>query len=487
MNPCEPAGCATSRRATACRSASSRRSARRSSARWSRSRWSGTGSAAGPRTNLLIFLPMATPEVVHGGLAADAVRRPPGCRAGLLDDPDRAHHVLPVVRGGDGEGPAGRPGPDARAGGDGPLRQRGQTFRRVTLPLVLPGHPRRPRCWRSRCRSTTSSSRTSTRGNAITFPMFVWGAAQRGIPPQVNVIGTAMFFVALSSLVAGAASWRRQRRRRCLTVPAAPARSADASAGRLLARRPRRARPAPAGAGRRRRRRPRGGRRRLHRAVDRAAGQGARPVARRGAARGRRLRLGGQSGRNGGFCVGQPDPRARQRPRALARRDADAGAARRRRTSRGIEATVARLRHRLRLRAHRRAHVATEPWQVDELRERGRAGAAPGTTSAAGPGRGAGRGRLADLPRRVWDPDGVALVDPARLAWGLRAALPRRRRPDLRGHPGHRPRSADGRRVARADAGRRGPRAPGGARHQRLPVAAAPAAAATSCRSTTTC
>jgi spermidine/putrescine transport system permease protein len=35
-------------------------------------------------------------------------------------------------------------------------------------------------------------------GTTVTFPLYVWGAAQRGIPPQVNVIGSIMFFGALA-------------------------------------------------------------------------------------------------------------------------------------------------------------------------------------------------------------------------------------------------------------------------------------------------
>jgi spermidine/putrescine transport system permease protein len=38
-------------------------------------------------------------------------------------------------------------------------------------------------------------------GTTVTFPLYVWGAAQRGIPPQVNVIGSIMFFSALSIVV----------------------------------------------------------------------------------------------------------------------------------------------------------------------------------------------------------------------------------------------------------------------------------------------
>ena len=47
-------------------------------------------------------------------------------------------------------------------------------------------------------------------GQTVTFPMFVWGAAQRGIPPQINVIGTIMFLVALA-LVRGGELGRRRR------------------------------------------------------------------------------------------------------------------------------------------------------------------------------------------------------------------------------------------------------------------------------------
>ncbi len=112
-------------------------------------------------TNLLIFLPMATPEIVMGSslLALFVARRG---AAGLLDHRHRARDVLPVVRGGDGQGPAGRAGPAAGGGRHGPLRQRV-----ADLPAGDPAAGRcpassRPRCCPSRCRSTTSSSRTST-------------------------------------------------------------------------------------------------------------------------------------------------------------------------------------------------------------------------------------------------------------------------------------------------------------------------------------
>jgi spermidine/putrescine transport system permease protein len=41
--------------------------------------------------------------------------------------------------------------------------------------------------------------------------MYVWGAAQRGIPPQVNVIGSLMFFIALALVFTGQFISRRRR------------------------------------------------------------------------------------------------------------------------------------------------------------------------------------------------------------------------------------------------------------------------------------
>ena len=38
-------------------------------------------------------------------------------------------------------------------------------------------------------------------GPTITFPLFVWGAARVGAPPQVNVIGTAIFVLAFTVAV----------------------------------------------------------------------------------------------------------------------------------------------------------------------------------------------------------------------------------------------------------------------------------------------
>jgi spermidine/putrescine transport system permease protein len=84
-----------------------------------------------------------------------------------------------------------------------------QAFWRITFPLVFPGIM--AAALLSFSLSFDDFIVTNfNHGNTITFPMFVWGSAQRGIPPQVNVIGSVMFLVALA-LVLGGSAFRRRR------------------------------------------------------------------------------------------------------------------------------------------------------------------------------------------------------------------------------------------------------------------------------------
>jgi spermidine/putrescine transport system permease protein len=39
-------------------------------------------------------------------------------------------------------------------------------------------------------------------GAQVTFPLFVWGAARVAVPAQINVIGSAIFFIAVALMVA---------------------------------------------------------------------------------------------------------------------------------------------------------------------------------------------------------------------------------------------------------------------------------------------
>ncbi|MGH8867895.1 MAG: ABC transporter permease [Actinomycetes bacterium] len=161
-----------------------------------RHRFRGRGS-----TNLLIFLPMATPEVVMGSsLLALFINMgaPLGFWTVLV-----AHimfcvsFVVVTVK--------------ARLASLDPRLEQAamdlyatewQTFRRITLPLVMPGIV--AAAMLAFALSFDDFIITNfNAGNQVTFPMFVWGAAQRGVPPQVNVIGALMFLVALTLVLVG--------------------------------------------------------------------------------------------------------------------------------------------------------------------------------------------------------------------------------------------------------------------------------------------
>jgi spermidine/putrescine transport system permease protein len=85
------------------------------------------------------------------------------------------------------------------------------TFRLVTLPLIAP--------------AILSAALLSfalsiddfvityfNAGPEITFPIFVWGAARVGAPPQVNVIGTAIFMLAVTAMVVNVLVQNRRAR-----------------------------------------------------------------------------------------------------------------------------------------------------------------------------------------------------------------------------------------------------------------------------------
>ncbi|RYP81272.1 ABC transporter permease [Nocardioides guangzhouensis] len=86
-----------------------------------------------------------------------------------------------------------------------------QTFWRVTFPLVFPGILSAALLSFSLSFDDFIITNLNA-GQEVTFPMFVWGAAQRGIPPQINVVGTVMFLVALGLVLAGEVGSRRRAR-----------------------------------------------------------------------------------------------------------------------------------------------------------------------------------------------------------------------------------------------------------------------------------
>ena len=83
------------------------------------------------------------------------------------------------------------------------------TFRKVTLPLIAPAILASLLL----CFALSIDDFVITNFNAgttVTFPLFVWGAARAATPPQINVIGTAIFFIAVLLMLANVAlQWRR--------------------------------------------------------------------------------------------------------------------------------------------------------------------------------------------------------------------------------------------------------------------------------------
>jgi spermidine/putrescine transport system permease protein len=75
------------------------------------------------------------------------------------------------------------------------------TFRKVTLPLIAPAIlAALLLCFAISIDDFVVTYFNS--GSSVTFPLFVWGAARIGAPPQVNVIGTAIFAIAVTLMLA---------------------------------------------------------------------------------------------------------------------------------------------------------------------------------------------------------------------------------------------------------------------------------------------
>jgi len=86
------------------------------------------------------------------------------------------------------------------------------TFRKVTLPLSAPAIlAALLLCFAISIDDFVVTYFNS--GNRVTFPLFVWGAARIGAPPQVNVIGTAIFLIALTVMLANVLVQMRRAKR----------------------------------------------------------------------------------------------------------------------------------------------------------------------------------------------------------------------------------------------------------------------------------
>jgi spermidine/putrescine transport system permease protein len=183
--------------------------------------------------NFLIVIPMATPEVVMGAalLSFFLILGAPslGFQTLLI-----AHvmfcisFVVVVVR-------------SRLIGFDRNLEEAAKdlgansftTFRLVTLPLIMPGiFGAAMLAFALSIDDFVISNFNS--GTTVTFPLYIFGAAQRGIPVEVNVI--AMMLFAVTVIAMGFATWQQRRAEKMASVrpdqeaPPVPGRPAGATA-----------------------------------------------------------------------------------------------------------------------------------------------------------------------------------------------------------------------------------------------------------------
>jgi len=160
-------------------------------------------------TNLLIFLPMSSPEIVLGASLLTlflSMSVPLGFGTILI-----AHimfsisYVVVTVK--------------ARLiGFDRHLEEAAMdlganewtTFRKVTLPLIAPAVLAAALLVFALSVDDFVITNFNA-GTTVTFPLFVWGAARVGAPPQVNVIGSAIFFVGIIAMVVNVIVQNRRR------------------------------------------------------------------------------------------------------------------------------------------------------------------------------------------------------------------------------------------------------------------------------------
>jgi spermidine/putrescine transport system permease protein len=158
--------------------------------------------------NLLIFLPIATPEIVLGASLLAlfvSLATPLGMPTIII-----AHimfnvsFVVVTVR--------------ARiAGFDRHLEEAAMdlgadewtTFRKVTFPLIFPGILAAGLLAFALSIDDFVITQFTAGAQTLTFPLWVYGASRIGVPPQVNVMGTIIFMIAMVGIVLWVALQRR--------------------------------------------------------------------------------------------------------------------------------------------------------------------------------------------------------------------------------------------------------------------------------------
>lgn len=158
--------------------------------------------------NVLIFLPIATPEIVLGASllalfvsAATPLGLPTIIIAHIMFN---ISFVVVTVR--------------ARiAGFDRHLEEAAMdlgadewtTFRKVTFPLIFPGILAAALLAFALSIDDFVITQFTAGAQTLTFPLWVYGASRIGVPPQVNVMGTLIFLIGMVGIVLWSVLQRR--------------------------------------------------------------------------------------------------------------------------------------------------------------------------------------------------------------------------------------------------------------------------------------
>jgi spermidine/putrescine transport system permease protein len=169
-------------------------------------------------TNLLVFLPMSTPEIVLGASLLTLFLNTTSVFTLGFGTIFIAHvmfivsYVVVTVK--------------ARLiGFDRHLEEAAMdlganeltTFRKVTFPLLAPAMVSAALLGFALSIDDFVITYLNA-GGTQTFPIFVWGTAQRAIPPQLNVVASAIFLVAISIGLASVA-WQYRSAKRTREAP----------------------------------------------------------------------------------------------------------------------------------------------------------------------------------------------------------------------------------------------------------------------------
>jgi spermidine/putrescine transport system permease protein len=169
-------------------------------------------------TNLFIFIPLATPEVVLGASLLSMFLSF-GFATGfgtilIAHIMFNVSFVVVTVR-------------SRLIGFDRSLEEAAQdlgansfqTFVRITLPLIMPGVL--AAALLAFALSIDDFVITNfNAGSTITFPLYIWGAARVATPPQINVIAAMIFLVTVFAMVLTV--WQQRRAERMASVRPEP-------------------------------------------------------------------------------------------------------------------------------------------------------------------------------------------------------------------------------------------------------------------------